>query len=104
MGTANFICPENYLGHGYDFKADVWALGSLAFELFVGIPIMNFFDPTKVDLDEKFIDGMLYVPKLESITLEFIDFLSKCLQFEPKNRPTMSEIRDHPFLNQPVTE
>ena len=47
VGTANFICPENFLGHGYDFKADVWAIGSLTFELIVGLPIMGFFDPSK---------------------------------------------------------
>lgn len=47
VGTANFICPENYLGHGYDFKADVWALGSVTFEIITGVPLMNFFDPSK---------------------------------------------------------
>ena len=76
VGTKNFICPENHLGKGYDFKADVWALGSVAFELFTGRPIMDFFDPSKKDLDEKFIDGILYHPKVECITLEYIDFLS----------------------------
>ena len=79
VGTKNFICPENHLGTGYDFKADVWALGSVAFELFTVRPIMDLFDPSKKDLDEKFIDGILYHPKVECITLEYIDFLSQCL-------------------------
>lgn len=78
-GTANFICPENLLGFGYDFKADVWALGSLTFELMTGWAITSFFDPSKQSLDAKFIDGNLYLPQLDSMTLECVDFLAKCL-------------------------
>ena len=78
-GTANFICPENQLGYGYDFKADVWAMGSLTFELMTGIPITNFFDPSKITLDAKFIDGQIYLPKVDKITLECVDFMSLCL-------------------------
>lgn len=104
VGTANFICPENYLGHGYDFKADVWALGSVTFEIITGVPLMNFFDPSKQNLDEKFIDGFLYLPKLDRVSLECIDFLASCLQFQPRDRPQMSDVIKHPFLTIPIDE
>jgi len=47
VGTPSFICPENYLGHGYDFKADVWSIGSVTFELFIGTGLLNWFNPNK---------------------------------------------------------
>jgi serine/threonine protein kinase len=74
-GTPNFISPENLLGNTYDFKADVWAIGSLTFELMIGRAITDFFDPTKKGLDAKFIDGIIYVPKVEKMSIECIDFL-----------------------------
>lgn len=45
VGTRNFIAPELILNRDYDFKADVWSLGSLIFELVVGQPIMGFYEP-----------------------------------------------------------
>ena len=74
-GTPSFISPEILLGNPYDFKADVWALGSLTFELMIGRSIKDFFDPTKKRLDEQFIDGIIYVPKVEKMSIECIDFL-----------------------------
>jgi serine/threonine protein kinase len=67
-----------------------------------GVPVMNFYDPSKKKLDMKFIDGMLYLPKLEKMTLECVDFIARCLQFEPKKRLTMSEVNMHPFLATPL--
>ena len=92
VGTVNFICPETYLGRDYDFKADVWSLGAVTFELFVNQPVMDFYDPGKKDIDLKFADGQVYMPKLEHTTLELLDFLSLALQFEPKDRPSIEEI------------
>ncbi len=74
-GSPSFISPENLLGNTYDFKADVWALGSLTFELMIGRAITDFFDPTKKGLDAKFIDGIIYLPKVEKMSIECIDFL-----------------------------
>ena len=75
LGTPGFISPEILLGNPYDFKADVWALGSLTFELMIGYSLTLFFDPTKKRLDEQFIHGIIYVPKVEKMSIECIDFL-----------------------------
>lgn len=80
VGTANFLAPEIVLGHNYDFKADVWSLGSLIFELVVGFPIMQFFEPG-LSIENKFINGNWYLPAQANITLEGLDFLNRCLQF-----------------------
>ena len=92
VGTASFMCPEIYLGQSYDFKADVWALGSLAWELLTGIRIMDFFDPSKKAIDEKFISGLLYLPQLDKCSLEMVDFFSACLQFDPSKRASIPEV------------
>ena len=39
-GTTNFMAPEIVCGKPYDFKADVWSLGSLMFELIFKLPIL----------------------------------------------------------------
>jgi serine/threonine protein kinase len=98
------MCPEIVLGMQYDFKADVWALGSLTFELFIGSPIMSFYEPRTQALDLKLIDGLLYLPQLDRISLECIDFLSACLQFDPANRFDMNDLINHPFLTVPTNE
>lgn len=104
MGTANFTCPEILLGYTYDFKADVWSLGSLTFELLVGSPIMIFYDPSRTRFDEKFMDGIIYLPRLDRISLECVDFLAQSLQFLPSERPEMKALLTHPFLVIPTQD
>lgn len=104
VGTASFMCPEIYLGQSYDFKADVWALGSLAWELLTGIRIMDFFDPSKKAIDEKFISGLLYLPQLDKCSLEMVDFFSACLQFDPSKRASIPEVLKHPYLTMPIED
>lgn len=86
----------------------MWALGSVTFELFVNLPIMLFFNPKLKMYDEKFIEGDVYLPKMKNLSLELVDFLSLCLQFNPENRPTIKQLQEHPFLTkssqQPVPE
>lgn len=77
-GTTNFMAPEIVCGKPYDFKADVWSLGSLMFELIVKLPILEFWEPDEVVLEMKFHKGHWYLPE-NLVSLEGLDFLCKCL-------------------------
>lgn len=35
-GTTEYLCPEAVSGRGHDKSIDLWALGCLVYELFVG--------------------------------------------------------------------
>ena len=39
LGTPYYISPEMCEGKVYDEKSDIWALGCILYELFVGFPI-----------------------------------------------------------------
>jgi len=46
-GSVKYIAPEIYLGDGYDFKVDIWALGVVLYEVIVGNTPMDQLDDTK---------------------------------------------------------
>ncbi len=38
VGTLDYVSPEVLLRQPYDEKIDAWAIGCLAYELWVGVP------------------------------------------------------------------
>lgn len=83
VGTANFMAPEIVFGLDYDFKVDCWSLGSLFFEFVTGYPIMGFYNPELRSFEEKLDDGYWYLPSEAELSVEGLDFIHRCLQFDP---------------------
>lgn len=48
------MAPEIVCGNSYDYKADVWSLGSLIFELLVKKSIMEYWEPEETSYEMKF--------------------------------------------------
>jgi serine/threonine protein kinase len=38
IGTLDYAAPEVMLKEKYDFSVDIWAVGCIGFELYVGYP------------------------------------------------------------------
>jgi len=100
IGTPYWMAPEvitsEQCGTEYDYKADIWSLGITAIEMTQCAPPMFDMHPMRV----LFMIPNLDPPKITQGTWspEFHDFVSKCLQKNPDNRPTAEQLLNHPFV------
>ena len=97
-GTPFWMAPEVIQGsEGYDEKADIWSLGITCYELATGAAPHAELHPMRV----LFVIPKSEAPRLPedgSFSVEFQDFVAKCLQKTAKDRPSAKELLQHDFL------
>lgn len=97
------MAPEVLNGKRYNHKADVWSLGVIFFELLTGFTPFNGKD--KADLKRNIERGQYGLPKNLKLSLEGLDFLNNCLQFDQEKRLSWSQLVSHPYIkNDPFAE
>mmetsp|Transcript_3879 Transcript_3879/g.5196 ORF Transcript_3879/g.5196 Transcript_3879/m.5196 type:complete len:498 (+) Transcript_3879:73-1566(+) len=98
IGTPYWMAPEVFTEKrtGYDAKADIWSLGITAIECAVGEPPHSNVHPMR---------AIFLIPKSPPPTLgdgdwssAFKDFVAKCLVKDPKQRPSATDLLNHPFV------
>lgn len=81
---------------GYDEKADIWSLGTIAYEILIGSPP---FDATSYEeLLDKIQKGSYTIPNSLKLSRQSISFLNGLLQYDPKERFGVDDIIYHEFL------
>ena len=81
---------------GYDEKADIWSLGTIAYELLIGVPP---FDANSYDeLLDKISKGVYTIPNSLKLSKQCISFLNGLLQHDPKQRFGVDDLLFHEFL------
>jgi serine/threonine protein kinase len=97
VGTPYWMAPELIRGQDYGTRVDVWSLGVMAIEMAEGEPPYLEYPPVRA-LFLIATNGCPKIAEPESWSSLFIDFMDRCLEMDPLNRPLTSALRSHPFL------
>ncbi|KAK9066818.1 hypothetical protein SSX86_014141 [Deinandra increscens subsp. villosa] len=100
-GTAFWMAPEvvNLENKGYGLAADIWSLGCTVLEMLTRrIP----YSPMEWMAALFRIGRGIAPPVPDSLSIEAKDFISQCFHVNPKDRPTASQLLDHPFVRRPL--
>ena len=97
-----YRAPEILLSKEYDFGIDMWSLGCILCELFIGYPIFpgeNEDDMIKIIKNFSEKKGIFYdIFNDKNIDKDFIDFLKQCLTINFKNRIKPEEALKHKWI------
>ena len=87
---------DNAKKNPYDFKADIYSLGTICYEMLVGVPP---FDTDQLDdLVTKVKQGTYNIPSSLHLSREAISFINGMLQYVPEKRLNINELANHDFL------
>ncbi len=98
-GTPLYMAPEVVQQQPYDFRADLWSLGVILFELFTGEP------PFYTESIYKLVDLILKepVPWPRDMPTDLRSFLGGLLQKRSSDRLAWPNLAKHPFVAGRVT-
>jgi len=97
-GTRKYFAPELVRGEAYDMSVDVWCIGVLAYNILTGLY------PFVGDTAEEVLRNIAHAhyavtdDAWKSLSPEAKDFVRKLLKRDPAERPTIQELREHPWL------
>ena len=100
-GTPLWMAPEVLRGTEQGFASDVWSLGCTVVEMIQGSPPWTRSVSSNCSLEHllfKIACTEEDLPLPQDLSEECRDFLSKCLQRDPRMRWSASELLRHPFL------
>ncbi|RDY14103.1 Mitogen-activated protein kinase kinase kinase NPK1, partial [Mucuna pruriens] len=98
-GTPLWMAPEVLRNESLDFAADIWSLGCTVIEMATGKPpwANQLSNPITAVLNIAHGDRIPHFPS--HFSKDGLDFLSRCMDREPKNRSTVKELLCHPFVS-----
>ncbi|KAL5857226.1 hypothetical protein ACOSQ3_004684 [Xanthoceras sorbifolium] len=100
-GTAFWMAPEvvNLKNHGYGLAADIWSLGCSVLEMLTRRPPYSHLE----GMQALFKIGKGEPPPVPNmLSGDAQDFILKCIQVNPSDRPTAAELLDHSFIKRPM--
>ncbi|OXB77119.1 UNVERIFIED_CONTAM: hypothetical protein H355_007766, partial [Colinus virginianus] len=98
-GTPLYMSPELVEERPYDHTADLWSVGCILYELFVGTP--PFYTSSIFQLVSLIVKDSVKWPK--AISPVFKSFLQGLLMKDPRQRLSWPELLSHPFVAGRVT-
>lgn len=100
-GTPINMAPEMLNKNSYNYKADVWSVGTLLFELIAG------FSPFKQAKNKDQLKDLLHkswgisIPTDLIISKDCLRFIDMCLTYNPLKRPSWQQLKEHNFIRYP---
>ena len=97
-GTLQWMAPELFdVTVSYGMEVDIWAFGSMAFEVASGLPPNA---TTNIDIPHFGSYLKQYCPRLEGdkYSDELKSLVAFCLVDDPKKRPRIEEVQQHQYI------
>lgn len=99
VGSPAYAAPEIILKHQYNESVDTWSVGILLYHMITGI--FPFFDPNIPRLLTKIVTTELRAT--DDISVELFDLLQVLLEKNPKNRISLQQAIEHPWISTHLT-
>ncbi|XP_070053398.1 serine/threonine-protein kinase TIO [Nicotiana tomentosiformis] len=99
-GTPLYMAPELVREQPYNHTADLWSLGVILYELFVGQP--PFYTNSVYALVRHIIKDPVKYP--DNMSSSFKSFLKGLLNKVPQNRLTWPALLEHPFVQETLED
>lgn len=97
IGTPHWMAPELFQGSHYGKEVDIWAFGSMTYEMATGLPPSAMSGVGGMDLGQYLkshiprLEGGKYSDGLRSI-------VAFCLEERPSDRPTIENVQRHEYI------
>ncbi|KAG9149227.1 hypothetical protein Leryth_003218, partial [Lithospermum erythrorhizon] len=95
-GSPYWIAPEVIRSSNADVSVDIWSLGCTLIEMATGKPPWSQYEGVAALF--KISNSNELPPIPDSLSEEGKDFIRKCLQRDPLQRPTAAQLLEHPFV------
>lgn len=105
VGTLDYMSPESVVehspnprerGHKLGRSSDVWSLGCILYQMVYGNPPLRKF--SMVQKMRALMDPHFAIPFGPCADSALLQVMKSCLQYNPKDRPTIAELLVHPYL------
>ena len=100
VGTPSYMAPEMLRKSGHNHTVDIWCLGTLMFELLIGIP--PFYSRDQQLMFRNIVNKTLAFPQKIPLHEDTMDLITKMLDKNIQTRigakQGMSEILSHPYF------
>nr|XP_043610740.1 serine/threonine-protein kinase TIO-like isoform X2 [Erigeron canadensis] len=97
-GTPLYMAPELIREQAYNHTADLWSLGVILYELYVGQP--PFYTERIYELVQRITKAPVKYP--DTMSEHFRSFLTGLLNKDPQSRLTWPNLLEHPFVAETV--
>jgi serine/threonine protein kinase len=98
-GSREYSCPEIIFRDTFSpEKADIWSLGVTLFSLLYGVFPFAIKLNEYVIIQQTRVHPAAYFPLEAKRSKDCVDLLKKMLEVNPKNRATLTEVVEHPWL------
>ncbi|CAH1253385.1 dual specificity mitogen-activated protein kinase kinase 5-like isoform X1 [Branchiostoma lanceolatum] len=105
VGTSAYMAPERILGDEYGIHSDVWSLGLSLLEMALGrfpypkIQKNKYYgDVVPMEVFQCILTENPLALSAENFSPPFVDFVGRCMQKSPKERPSPMQLLQHPFI------
>jgi len=98
IGTPHWMAPELFSSTpSYGKEVDIWAFGSMVFEIATGLP-PNVANGIPFERLGNYLK--IHVPRLEggNYSSDLRDLVAFCLEELPSARPPIEEVQKHPYI------